>query len=128
MNTYGIVTSSGEYIDVSKTKRGAKNYATRHGYKNVYIRFNSGYHLEAVAYKIEGIWQDAQNLPTFHALGQCTDYPYDGRYSVSLECSGSSVPMYIIRFCGEYKESSYSLEEAFDICHQLESERVSVHN
>jgi hypothetical protein len=50
-HTYGIATTSGEYIDVSKTLAGAKNYATRHGYKEVYIRFNCGYNIALVAVK-----------------------------------------------------------------------------
>jgi len=58
-HTYGIATSSGEYIDVSKTLQGAKNYATRHGYKEVYIRFNCGYNIALVATKTtKGIWHN----------------------------------------------------------------------
>jgi hypothetical protein len=52
MNTYGIATEHSGYIDVSNTERGAKNFATRNGYKEVYIRFNSGYHIELVATKL----------------------------------------------------------------------------
>lgn len=56
-NTYGIVTSKGEHIDVSKTEKGAKNYATRHGYTRVSIRYNGGYHVEVIAEKnAKGKW------------------------------------------------------------------------
>ena len=35
MPQFAIVTSKGEAIVVSSTERGAKNYATRHGYKTI---------------------------------------------------------------------------------------------
>jgi len=56
MNTYGINSTTSGYIDVSNTERGAKNYATRHGYKEVYIRFNCGYNIALIATKQEKKW------------------------------------------------------------------------
>lgn len=56
MNTYGVTNNEGGYADVSSTERGAKNYATRHGYTEVYIRFNSGYHIDLVATKTGNKW------------------------------------------------------------------------
>jgi HJR/Mrr/RecB family endonuclease len=55
-HTYGVVNYRGEYTDVSSTERGAKNYATRHGYNEVYIRFNSGYCVSLVASKDGSRW------------------------------------------------------------------------
>jgi hypothetical protein len=49
MNTYGVINREGIHIDVSKTEKGAKNYATRHGYTKVSIRYNSGYHVNIIA-------------------------------------------------------------------------------
>lgn len=49
-NTYGVAPQ-GSYTDVSLTERGAKSFATRNGYKEIYIRFNSGYHVELIAVK-----------------------------------------------------------------------------
>ncbi len=51
MNIYGVVNTEGIHIDVSKSERGAKQYATRHGYKRVSIRYNSGYTAVTIAVK-----------------------------------------------------------------------------
>lgn len=56
MHLYGIADNIGAYFDTSKTERGAKNYATRHGYKEVYIRFNCGYNVALVATKQGNKW------------------------------------------------------------------------
>ena len=56
MHTYGVNTRSNGYQDVSNTLRGAKIYATKNGFSEVYIRFNSGYHVAKVAEKINGKW------------------------------------------------------------------------
>lgn len=53
---YGVLNHSGCHTDVSKTLRGAKNYATRHGYNRVSERTNCGYHVRMVAVKINGKW------------------------------------------------------------------------
>ena len=56
-NTYGIVYGSDNiYTDVSNTLKGAKRYATNHGYDKVGIRYNSGYHCSVVAIKINNKW------------------------------------------------------------------------
>ncbi len=54
-HTYGVNTRNHGYVDVSNTERGAKNYATRNGYSEVYIRFNSGYCVSLNATKEDGI-------------------------------------------------------------------------
>lgn len=54
---YGVVDSTGHHSDVSSTERGAKNYATRHGYKKVSRRANGGYNPVVVAEKVNGIWK-----------------------------------------------------------------------
>lgn len=56
MSIYGIVTKSGEHIDTSGTLRGAKNYATRHGYSIVSRRGDGSYHVQEIAYKANGKW------------------------------------------------------------------------
>ena len=56
MNTYGILDSNNCHIDVSKTEKGAKNYATRNGYNKVSIRFNCGYNVQVVAEKVGNKW------------------------------------------------------------------------
>jgi hypothetical protein len=56
-HTYGVAPN-GNYCDVSRTLRGAKNYAARHGYSEVYIRFNCGYHVTLKAEKVNGKWVD----------------------------------------------------------------------
>lgn len=56
MNTYGIVNSDGAHIDVSKSEKGAKQYATKHGYDKVSIRYNSGYVAEVISIKSKGKW------------------------------------------------------------------------
>ena len=55
-NTYGIATTDGEYIEVSNTERGGKSYATRHGFNDVYIRFNSGYNIQLISTKLKCKW------------------------------------------------------------------------
>ena len=55
-NVYGVVCSSGIHTDVSLTEKGAKNYATRHGYDKVSIRYNSGYTVQVIAEKINNKW------------------------------------------------------------------------
>jgi hypothetical protein len=60
MNIYGVL-SNGVHIDVSKSEKGAKNYATRNGYKTVTIRFNCGYNAMQIAEKKGGKWVDINN-------------------------------------------------------------------
>lgn len=51
---YGILNSEGTHTDVSKTLRGAKNYATRNDYGVVTKRME--YNAVVVAKKIDGKW------------------------------------------------------------------------
>jgi len=65
-HTYGVNTANNGYVDVSTTERGAKSYATRNGYDEVWIRFNAGYHIALVAEKINGKWIKSNNDFIFH--------------------------------------------------------------
>jgi plastocyanin domain-containing protein len=56
MNTYGIFDRTGCHVDVSKTEKGAKQYATRNGYDKVSIRYNGGYHVDIIAIKKGRKW------------------------------------------------------------------------
>ena len=56
-HTYGVNTLNSGYIDVSNTLLGAKQYATRNGFTEVYIRYNNGYHVDKVAIKTSGKWR-----------------------------------------------------------------------
>jgi len=55
-HVYGVINSENCHIDVSNTERGAKNYATRHGYKAVSMRYNGGYTVELVAKRVADAW------------------------------------------------------------------------
>ena len=55
-NVYGVL-SNGVHIDVSKTERGAKQYATKHGFLTVTVRYNCGYVVAEIAHKYTGKWQ-----------------------------------------------------------------------
>lgn len=53
---YGIL-DNGTHTDVSKTLRGAKNYATRNGFKIVTVRH--GYNAKVISVKLSGgNWAD----------------------------------------------------------------------
>ena len=54
---YGVIASDYGHLDTSNTERGAKNYATRHGYDLVSVRYNGGYDVDLVAMKIANKWQ-----------------------------------------------------------------------
>ena len=54
-NVYGII-HNGEHIDVSRNLTATKAYATKHGYTDVSVRYNCGYHVSIVASKIDGKW------------------------------------------------------------------------
>lgn len=56
MSTYGVNTRNSGYADVSRTIRGAMNYATRHGHKEVYRRGNGSYNVFLVAEKKGKKW------------------------------------------------------------------------
>jgi len=53
---YGVKTLTGEHIDVSNTERGAKNYATRHGYTVITLRNTNHYYVVELAYRQNGKW------------------------------------------------------------------------
>lgn len=59
-NIYGVLVD-GVHIDVSKTERGAKQYATKHGYLTVTVRYNCGYIAAQIAHKYTGKWQPVKN-------------------------------------------------------------------
>ena len=64
-NTYGIVYGTDNiYTDVSNTLKGAKRYATNHGYKKVGIRYNAGYDCSVLSIKIDKKWvkQDSEAI------------------------------------------------------------------
>ncbi len=50
---YGVEIN-GQYMDVSNSLLGAKQYATRNGFNEVYKR--AGYNVLKVAEKKEGVW------------------------------------------------------------------------
>ena len=54
---FGVLGSQGQHIDVSNSERGAKNYATRNGYKEVTIRYGCGYNAAIIARKIGEKWE-----------------------------------------------------------------------
>ena len=60
MNIYGVLLN-GAHVDVSKTERGAKNFATRHGYLTITIRYNCGYIAREIAHKYSGKWKSINN-------------------------------------------------------------------
>ena len=55
-HTYGCTSYQTGYFDVSRTLLGAKQWATKNGYDQVYIRFNHGYHTAIRAEKVNGKW------------------------------------------------------------------------
>ena len=55
MLTYGI-ESNGEYIVVSNSLLGAKQDATRNGFKEVYKAYNN-YHISLVSTKTNNKWE-----------------------------------------------------------------------
>ena len=58
-HTYGILNADNCHVDVSQTERGAKNYATRHGFTAVSRRFNNGYQVELVSNRDKyDMWQN----------------------------------------------------------------------
>ena len=59
-HSFGVAGYSGEYHDVSRTERGAKNYATRNGYTRVYIRYDAGYHIDLIAIKQGKRWKNVK--------------------------------------------------------------------
>lgn len=56
-NIYGII-DRGIYYDVSKSEKGAKAYATRHGFDKVACRVRCGYNPVIIAVKVGKKWKD----------------------------------------------------------------------
>jgi hypothetical protein len=64
-HAFGIVSKENGYIDTSNSLLGAKNHATRNGYKRVFKRFNGGYHVELATDKTCGFWVDSKDFKSF---------------------------------------------------------------
>jgi hypothetical protein len=56
MDIYGIIDSKGVHIDISRNLNTAKAYATKHGYKQISIRYNCGYVCQIIAEKTNNKW------------------------------------------------------------------------
>lgn len=54
---YGVINSEGIHIDVSKSLRGTKSYATKNGYNQISIRYNSSYIVKVIFEKKNGKWE-----------------------------------------------------------------------
>jgi hypothetical protein len=55
-HVYGVKDHNGNHVDVSKTLRGAKCYATINDYHIVTVRFNCGYITKVIARKLNDKW------------------------------------------------------------------------
>lgn len=53
---FGVVDRAGAHVDVSKTERGAKQYATRNGYDRVTAR--RGYDVQIIAHRHGEKWRN----------------------------------------------------------------------
>ena len=62
---YGVVDHTGKHTDVSRSERGAKRYATRHGYRHVSRRNTNHYHVDVIAEKVNGKWEVPEKQPEF---------------------------------------------------------------
>lgn len=60
-HTYGVLDRDGCHIDVSRSVRGAKCYATRNGYLTVTVRFNMSCIAVQIWHKYTGKWQKIEN-------------------------------------------------------------------
>lgn len=58
---YGVVDKDQTHIDISTSEKGAKQYATRNGYKEISIRYNCGYVTEIIAIKKGRKWVTIKN-------------------------------------------------------------------
>lgn len=58
--TFGVVNAQGEHIDVSHSEKGAKNFATRHGYNRVSLRYHVSLHVVILSDKIGKKWYKSQ--------------------------------------------------------------------
>jgi len=60
-NIFGVLNADNVHTDVSKSEKGAKQYATRNGYTKVSIRYNCGYSVDVVAVKKGRKWVKHNN-------------------------------------------------------------------
>lgn len=60
IKVYGSTNNKNVHIDTSKTLLGAKQYATRNGYKNVSVRI--GYNVTLLEYKQNNSWYKYQEF------------------------------------------------------------------
>ena len=59
MRIYGVLDKNDCQIDVSMTERGAKNYATRHGFNKISYRWE--YYVTVVTEKVNNKWVNIKN-------------------------------------------------------------------
>ena len=57
---YGVLGRDGGFIHTSNTKQGAKNYATRNGYTEVYAMHCNSWAVWLVSTKENKVWEDEQ--------------------------------------------------------------------
>ena len=62
IRVYGSTNNNNIHTDTSNTLLGAKQYATRHGFKNVSIRV--GYNVELLEYKDGNKWYKYESFTT----------------------------------------------------------------
>jgi len=60
IKAYGSTDNKNIHTDTSNTLLGAKQYATRNGYKNVSIRI--GYNITLLEYKMNNKWYKYEHL------------------------------------------------------------------
>lgn len=74
---FGVINRDGVLIDTSRTARGAKAYATRHGYDKIGARHVDHYYAQLIAEKRAGVWHDLDPL-AFTGPGFSVAVLYDG--------------------------------------------------
>ena len=60
ITVYGVTDNKNIHKDVSKTLLGAKQYATKHGYKTVSLRH--GYNIKLIEYKFNNKWNKCEHF------------------------------------------------------------------
>ena len=111
-NMFGV-SICGVFRQCSETERGAKSYATRHGYKEVYYCSPYSWSCVCVATRVLGKWVPVATVPTSRPISQplkkakpVYPIPKDKRYTVAKEFCGHTKAMFVLRFCGEFVASS----------------------
>ena len=59
-HTYGVNNQNG-FVVVSDSLLKTKQFATKHGYKDIYVRYNGSHNITKVATKIICIWVTINN-------------------------------------------------------------------